>query len=205
MPIDDRNHYALNPLAYVPEMGMRSLIDHNRTAITGRMNSNSSQPIPRRNVHPSVCAYVCKHKHPMLGCVFQYRMSHRSLPTCWIDTFIDIRRFRPPTRLFVATVRRALRERVGRHYSRVTADCESVSSGVQSVAGVCTVGCRGGTTPYYGDLVLTSGSKTHAWQFGILSKFAFHSHGSLPSTEPWSTTERIRLNCGRAAHMSAAS
>lgn len=139
------------------------------------------------------------------GVCYQYRMSHRSLPTCWIDTFIDIRRFRPPTRLFVATVRRALRERVGRHYSRVTADCESVSSGVQSVAGVCTVGCRGGTTPYYGDLVLTSGSKTHTWQFGILSKFAFHSHGSLPSTEPWSTTERIRLNCGRAAHMSAAS
>lgn len=69
MPIDDTNHYALNPLAYVPEMGMRSLIDHNRTAITGRMKSTSSQPIPRRNVHTSVCAYVCKHKHPILGCV----------------------------------------------------------------------------------------------------------------------------------------
>lgn len=113
------------------------------------------------------------------GVCYQYRMSHRSLPTCWIDTFIDSRRFRRPTRLFVATVRGALRERVGRHYSRARADCERVSSGVQSVAGVCTVGCRGGTTPYYGDLVLTSGSKTHAWQFGILSKFAFHSHGSF--------------------------
>lgn len=80
------------------------------------------------------------------GVCYQYRMSHRSLPTCWIDTFIDSRRFRRPTRLFVA-MRGALRERVGRHYSRATADCERVSSGVQSVAGVCTVGCKGGTTP----------------------------------------------------------